>query len=525
MQNLLLSELQESEARFTAAFQSSAIGMGLLALDGRILQFNDAAVNMSGYTEEEMLQRYESEYVHPEDRALEKDLHEELLAGKRDGYQVEKRYVRKNGEIFWARLTISAVRDAEGRTLYLVALVDDIDEQRRALESLQESEAQFRALYENSAVGIGLMGLDRVLLDMNPAACRMFGLSREELIGKTPIPFTHPDDQAESTQNFHDLISGKLDHYVSERRYVRKNGEFFTAQISMSMVTHADGTPNYMVGMIADITAQKDAQARLAGQEADYLRMLHQQVSERTRDLQESNARLQGEIEQRKKVEDALAEKAAESAVAAERTRLARDLHDAVTQTLFSASLIAEVLPDMWDMDVAEARKTTEELRQLTRGALAEMRTLLLELRPAALTQTRLPDLIKQLCEALIGRSRLPIQLKISGDGNLPPDVQIAFYRIAQESLNNVIKYARASNVNVKLSVSSASVHYVITDDGIGFDPSQIKPTSLGMRIMRERAEGIGADLHVQSAPGSGTVVEAVWTKHPDNEQNGKERE
>ncbi len=97
------------------------------------------------------------------------------------------------------------------------------------------------------------------------------------------------------------------------------------------------------------------------------------------------------EIEQRQKAEEALAAKAVEEAITAERTRLARDLHDAVTQTLFSASLIAEVLPEIWDMDENEARKSTEELRQLTRGALAEMRTLLLELRPAALTQARFP--------------------------------------------------------------------------------------------------------------------------------------
>jgi PAS domain S-box-containing protein len=394
-----------------------------------------------------------------------------------------------------------------------------------ALISLQESEAQFRALFENSAVGIGLMGLDRVLLDMNPAACRMFGIPREEFIGKTSVQFTHPDDLQDSTQKFLDLLSGKIDHYVSERRFLRKNGDVFWTQISMSMVTHADGTPNYIVGMIADITAQKEAKARLAEQEADYLRTLQQRVGERTRELEESNARLQGEIEQRIKVEHELAAKAAEEAVAAERTRLARDLHDAVTQTLFSASLIAEVLPDIWEMDSEEAKKTTEELRQLTRGALAEMRTLLLELRPAALTQTRLPDLIKQLCEALIGRSRLPIQLKISGDGDLPPDVQIAFYRIAQESLNNVIKYARATTVSVDLSVSSASVHYIITDDGTGFDQSLIKPTSLGMRIMRERAEGIDADLRVHSEPGTGTIVEAFWTRSPARELESKEDE
>ena len=187
-----------------------------------------------------------------------------------------------------------------------------------------------------------------------------------------------------------------------------------------------------------------------------------------------------------------------------------------MTQTLFSASLTAEVLPDLWDMDVEEAKRSTEELRQLTRGALAEMRTLLLELRPATLMQTRLSDLIKQLCEAFIGRSRLPIKLNIEGDCQLPPEVQIAVYRIAQESLNNVFKYARATKVDVNLFVSETTVHFETCDNGIGFDMSTSKPTSLGMRIMRERAEAIGANFKITSTMGSGTCVCVTWNKDPN---------
>ena len=239
-------------------------------------------------------------------------------------------------------------------------------------------------------------------------------------------------------------------------------------------------------------------------------------MEERTHELGEANQRLQQEIKQRLLVEGELAKRAADEAVTADRTRLARDLHDAVTQTLFSASLTAEVLPELWDMDVEEAKKSTEELRQLTRGALAEMRTLLLELRPSTLTQTRLNDLIKQLCEAFIGRSRLPITLTIEGEGQLPPEVQIAFYRVAQESLNNVFKYARATQVNVKLFLSPSSVHLETRDNGIGFDMSRSKPTSLGMRIMRERAEAIGANLQISSHPGSGTCVEMTWNENPN---------
>ena len=115
------------------------------------------------------------------------------------------------------------------------------------------------------------------------------------------------------------------------------------------------------------------------------------------------------------------------------------------------------------------------------------------------------------MCEAFIGRSRLPITLTIEGERTLPPDVQITFYRVAQESLNNVFKYARATQVDVKLFLSPPSVHLAICDDGMGFDLSTIKPTSLGMRIMRERTEAIGADLRIFSSPGSGTCIEVLW--------------
>lgn len=388
--------------------------------------------------------------------------------------------------------------------------------EKRAADDLRESEARFRAMFENSAIGIGIMNLNRQVLDMNPAMSTMLGYSREELIGQSPVLITYPEDMPQSTSQFQDLVAGRIEHYVTERRYIRKNGEVFWAQVSMSMVRHADGSPNYLVGLVADIDAQKQAQTRLAEQEAEYLLTLQQRVYERTQELQQANQRLQQEIEQRIRIERELAEKAAEEAVTADRTRLARDLHDAVTQTLFSASLTAEVLPELWEMDVQEAKKSTEELRQLTRGALAEMRTLLLELRPSTLTQTRLADLITQLCEAFIGRSRLPIKLNIQGDCQLPAEVQVAIYRIAQESLNNVFKYARATQVDVNLYISETTVNFVTCDNGIGFDMSTAKPTSLGLGIMRERAEAIGAVFQITSAPGEGSCVELTWNRNPN---------
>jgi signal transduction histidine kinase len=196
--------------------------------------------------------------------------------------------------------------------------------------------------------------------------------------------------------------------------------------------------------------------------------------------------------------------------VTAERTRLARDLHDAVTQTLFSATLIAEVLPDLWKKNRTEGDRRLEELRSLTRGALAEMRTLLVELRPNALTEVPLPTLLKQLTDALIGRARLNIQLSCIGEKKLPADVQIGLYRIAQEALNNIIKHARASQVVVTLNMAY-TVRLTIADDGTGFDPAVVTADHIGLRIMRERAEAIGARFQVESSPGEGTRISVVW--------------
>ncbi len=216
-----------------------------------------------------------------------------------------------------------------------------------------------------------------------------------------------------------------------------------------------------------------------------------------------------------------LYEQAEKTAVAAERSRLARDLHDAVTQTLFSASLIAEVLPDLWEVDQIEGRQLLKELRQLSRGALAEMRTLLLERRPAALVEANMSDLLHQLAEAVTGRTGIPVTVTVNGKYTLPPDVHIALYHIAQEALNNVAKHARAGQSAVSLRCVPANiaktgqeqVELSISDDGRGFDRTSVTPDRLGLGIMRERAEAIGATLKIESRPGHGTQVQAVWKK------------
>ncbi|HSM25824.1 MAG TPA: histidine kinase, partial [Anaerolineaceae bacterium] len=197
-----------------------------------------------------------------------------------------------------------------------------------------------------------------------------------------------------------------------------------------------------------------------------------------------------------------LYEQAEESAATAERNRLARDLHDAVTQTLFSVSLIADVLPELYKINPDEAKKRTNELRDLSRGALAEMRTLLLELRPSALASVSLPDLLKQLCDAANGRALLPIKFHVEGDRELPEPQKIALYRMTQEAINNIIKYAQATQASVELIQAKEFVEIAIRDNGVGFQMDEVEPYRMGLRIMQERASVIDAELRVVSNPG-----------------------
>jgi two-component system nitrate/nitrite sensor histidine kinase NarX len=200
-------------------------------------------------------------------------------------------------------------------------------------------------------------------------------------------------------------------------------------------------------------------------------------------------------------------------AVLEERQRLARNLHDAINQSLFSAGLIAEVLPRLWDRDEEAARRSLEDLRKLTRGAMAEMRALLAELRPSTLTDAELGDLLRLLGNAFTGRTNIPAQTTIAGQGSLPADVQVAIYRVCQEALNNVAKHASASRVEIDLVHEENAIELSIRDDGQGFDPEQTISGHYGLSMMHERAEGVGARLSITSQPGHGTQFTIHWTQ------------
>jgi signal transduction histidine kinase len=212
-------------------------------------------------------------------------------------------------------------------------------------------------------------------------------------------------------------------------------------------------------------------------------------------------------------------EQAQALAAAEERQRLARDLHDAVSQTLFSANVIAETLPLFFARKPEEVQDGLAQLAKLTKGALAEMRTLLVELRPNALLETDLSVLLTHLVNGFRTRTDAEITLNINGaDCALKPNVKINFYRIAQEALNNVIKHAHASQIEVTLNWWSGGVLLSIQDNGRGFNPEHIPAGHMGIHIMRERAVNANIALEITSELNEGTMIVTSWNEGENDE-------
>ena len=207
-----------------------------------------------------------------------------------------------------------------------------------------------------------------------------------------------------------------------------------------------------------------------------------------------------------------LAEQSREVAVMAERNRIARDLHDAVSQTLFAANMMAGTLAKtLHTIDAPQARAQATQaqtLERLTQGALAEMRLLMLELRPDAMQGVALGELLRQAVDVLVSRDAIRVTAQIASSDLLSDATRMQVYRLAQEALSNVARHSGATDLVVRWLVRSEHQALLcVHDNGHGFDPEAPKPGHFGLENMRSRARDMGAQLTLDSAPGRGTEL------------------
>ena len=258
--------LRESEARFRALFGRAAIGMALVDTEGNIIESNAALREMLGYGEEELRSMHFAEVTHPDDVAEDAELFERLIAGDRDHYRLEKRYVRKDGSVIWGRLTSSSIRSDEDKPRFMVGMVEDITERKRAEDTLTEERNLLRTLIDNMPDFIFVKDAQSRYLINNAGHASAIGAPEEELVGKTDFDF-FPEDLAER-------------YYADEREVIRSGRPLVDREepvvdhrgnhrwLSTTKVPLRDsaGEISGMVGISRDITDRKALEEQLRHQ-------------------------------------------------------------------------------------------------------------------------------------------------------------------------------------------------------------------------------------------------------------------
>jgi signal transduction histidine kinase len=202
-----------------------------------------------------------------------------------------------------------------------------------------------------------------------------------------------------------------------------------------------------------------------------------------------------------------LHERSRELSIVEERNRLARELHDAVTQKLFGVVLAAESGTALLARDVEAAGAQLALVRELAREAMEELRSVIVHLRPPAIEAEGLAVALAKHVDVLRRAHRRPIELELDGDAPVPARIETDVFRIAQEALHNALRHAHAEHIALRLRCDDARVELVVSDDGIGFDAEQVRARRLGLTTMAERARAIGGELRVDSVLGAGTTV------------------
>jgi PAS domain S-box-containing protein len=504
---------EEKEWQYRSIFDAANDGLIINDLEtGLVVEANPAACLMHGFAREEFIGLPLTAFVHPDSQRA----FSEYIRAFQSGGVFDTRilHVCKDGSTFFAEWRGTAFT-YQGR-MCLLGMVRDVSERIQAEQNLQQ-RVETRAHEQDTLLAISHtlastlelqpdLILDQLREIIEYTHGGLFALEDSTLVtlamrGTPQLEQSSPFRiHLKGPETLATLFNGHRTIRIADVWSDDPQAQFLRSLLDDGAAALLEGMHSWMWVPLA-VKSRIIGSVGVAHEKRNYFTPHHADLA-----LSVAN---QAAITM---INAELYEQAQALAVLEERQRLARNLHDAINQSLFSAGLIAEVLPRLWERDQAGARQSLEDLRKLVRGAQAEMRALLAELRPSTLTDAELGDLLRLLGNAFTGRTNIPARVTVVGQGALPADVQVAIYRIGQEALNNVAKHAGASTVEIHLKHEEPGIELSIHDDGQGFILGQTTSGHYGLDMMHERAETVGANLSIMSQPGQGTELRIRWT-------------
>lgn len=476
-------ELRRAEQRFRL-FVESVRDYAIVMLDaeGRVTTWNPGAERVKGFPGTAILGRHYRQFYTEEDQALGRPEANLRIAARFGWVQEEGWRVREDGARYWADVTIASVRDEGGTLLGYAKVTRDLTERRRAEGALREREQLLEAMFDRTASGIALLDTTGRFVRVNRRFETLLGYAASELadVALDALMLAPERDHARTLAL--DLLAGRRETAQTEARYRRRDGEVVWLLTTMAVIPAPDGSPRNVITIVEDISAQRRAQEQL-GSSREELRALSQKLL----GVQE-----------------------------AERTRLARELHDQIGQAL-SAVMIS--LESLLRPGASERRKASrvQDSMAVVEHAIEQVRTLSFDLRPSMLDDLGLGAAAAAYCKRQTKLAGLELDLDVGPLTGAPPKtVEAACFRILQEAVTNVLRHAGATRLKVRLGGDDRELDLSVEDDGRGFDPEKLREAGPGFHLgilgMRERAELVGGTVHVDSAPGRGTFVQAHFT-------------
>ncbi len=468
--------LRTSEERFRGVFQHAPLGIIISSTEGRILAVNPAFARISGYAAHELIGRRMAEHTHPEDLPAVRQKVIGMLRGQQERTEMEKRFLRKDGSAVWTHVTLTTMKDGQGKIEFMVGIIEDISERKRAEDSLRKSEALLREAQTIARLGHYTLDFTVGRFETSEVVDQIFGIGPDAPRDVAAwLKVVHPEERPELEAYLRDMRHGKHQSFDREYRIIRPNDHQIRWVHGLGKLEfNPEGRLTRIVGTVQDITERKRTQENVVAQRRK-LRSLASELS-----LTEER----------------------------ERRRIAAELHDHACQSLALAKMCLQ-------SQLEAARPSKSVLSQAYHAleeTLGAIRNLTFDLSSATLYRFGLEAALEELLADRLTRPR-PIPYRFTTDHAPKPltvETSILLFQCVRELLINIIKHADAGNVTLEVAREGDHIQILVADDGVGFDSEAIlsstyRNRSVGLFFVRERLDYAGGTLQVVSRPGGGS--------------------